>query len=1165
MSKTDTILDENRAKLALASDPKVSAWVSANAGSGKTHVLTKRVMRLLLAGVPPSRILCLTYTKAAAAEMSNRVFSTLGHWASLGVDALGETLEEFLDRSPKAGEIARAPILFALSLESPGGLKIQTIHAFCEALLHQFPLEANVSGHFDVIDSAAQGGLLAEAQRQVILELETPAPSVLQANLRTAFACLIELANDQAIDKGLAELTGKRESFLQWVAAGVETAMQPLWQQCGIGQGADEATILAEGLADTLFGDDELKAFAEAGAPGLEFMLCAQSLPERFRARNNVFLTKGTAGKRKPRENPFPKSVVKAFSDLEARLEVEKHKVLDQFGRHQAWKILKSSQALFELGEAILERYGALKRRRGLADFNDLISSAANLLTRTEVRQWVQYKLDRGIDHVLIDEAQDTSPRQWAIINAMVEDFHAGASTRLRTVFAVGDEKQSIYSFQGADPKRFSQEAAALGSRARSSGQQFADLRLHLSFRSVPDVLEAVDKVFSEPDNFRGLSTREAKTEHEAVRRRDPGEVMIWPLLGKQKQAEKTSWLAPLDQHGSDHPAEILAARIASTIASWIKAGEKLPGRDRPVRCGDILILVRRRDVFSTAVIRQLKEHGLAIAGADRLQLNEHIAVEDLIALGRAVLMPEDDLSLACVLKSPLFGFDDGDLIDLACNRKHVPLYEHLALLADSGNSGTAKMARNICARFANWRNQAAQVGAYAFFAGVLGRDGGRMAFLSRLGTEAADVLDAFEQAALEHEINGGKGLEDFIAGLTRNSPEIKRETDMREDAIRVITVHSAKGLEAPVVFLIDPCAPAFDKKHRPAIIEFQSGAGGFLWANGNREAIKAILEHDMQTEIAAEEEYRRLLYVGMTRAADRLIVCGWHGVNAPSRKHWHLMVTNALQEEAEIVEMTPRWQALRWASRSERTTAARREVALKETSVDNVLIAEDMPAWLLRNAPAEPAIPRPLTPSGAAAFLALQNVPGQAGEALLSGDGQLRQLALLRGKLTHRLLQWLPEREPAERQAYAKAIASKFAPELTAGAVDAASNEVLALLQHLPLACLFGKGSRAEVAVAGHLRLGNRDVLVSGQIDRLAILGDTVEIADYKTSREAAVDRDGIAKSHVLQMALYRNLLRQIYPGKSIACSLIWTHNCTVTSVGDNAMDAALAAMTIA
>jgi ATP-dependent helicase/nuclease subunit A len=1180
MTETDPIPAETLLAQALATEPATSAWVSANAGSGKTFVLTRRVMRLLLSGVLPSRILCLTFTKAAAAEMSNRVFAELGNWAAMADGELDGALLKLLGRAPVRSEKERARILFALALDSPGGLKIQTIHAFCEALLHQFPFEANVSGDFEIIDDARQAELLAEARRQVVAGLEASSPGfVPDPGLREAFATLIALAPDARIEDALAEIVAARDGLGRWFNGDPKAAMGPIWRSLQMNPTITEDQLLADSLDDTVFPDAELSEIASVAAASgkatdrqtaslIRRFLVAGNPRERALLKRRIFLRKDNG--KKQISSVFTKSVIKAIAKLEDNVAEETLRTHRMYERHQRWRILKSSQAVFTVGEAILEQYRTLKRRRGLADFDDLITHAADLLARPDVGPWVQYKLDRGIDHILVDEAQDTSERQWAIIKALSTDFFAGrgAVERPRTEFAVGDEKQSIFSFQGADPRLFSKQGRELERRAASAARPFRHIPLRISFRSTPDVLQAVDAVFGIAENFKGLTSDpgETGTVHEAVRARDPGEVRIWPLIGKQKAEQRQSWLEPLDHRGPEHPAEILAGRIARTIRGWIDDNEKLPGMDRALRCGDILILVRRRDAFSTAIVRRLKEANLPIAGADRIRLTEHIAVEDLIALGRVALMPEDDLSLASVLKSPLFGFDDDDLISLTDGRGERTLFEQMLLLAGDPSFALAERARGACETIGSLRELASTANAYGFYAHVLGTQGGRRAFLSRLGSEAADVLDAFEQAALDHARQHDGGLENFIAAILRAEPEIKREIDMRENEIRVITVHSAKGLEAPVVFLVDPCGPAFRKAHLPAIVELDpAAANGFLWANGDRAAMPAIAAQDLRSETEAAEEYRRLLYVGMTRAADRLIVCGWHGITSPGHPHWHSMVSAALVPAAREVAGGDDWNYWLWQSSDERIVAARRErpLAIQEAPSED---AERLPDWLLRAPPAQARSRRPIRPSGAGTHLALSDGNGRAGEqdrASEDADAAAREAARARGNLTHLLLQILPAEIPQERRRSGERIilANRFGVE-EADARDALE-EVLGILDDPACEDLFGPQSQAEIPIAGSIVVGGRTFPVIGQIDRLAAGPSAIAVCDFKTNREVPDNPEDAPGEYVLQLALYRRLLAEIYPGRRIDCLLLWTRTGRRMQIGESQLDKAIESMT--
>ena len=1172
MAEARAIPEETRLAQARASDPTASAWVSANAGSGKTFVLARRVIRLLLAGVAPARILCLTFTKAAAAEMSNRIFETLAGWVTASEDELAATLADVLGRPSQPRETARARTLFALALDTPGGLKIQTIHAFCEALLHQFPLEANVPGHFEVVEELRQAELLQEARLGALREMERGGAD----RLREAFDFLIDHASDAAIDKALNEIIGSRTQFDAWIGGDFDDAMHALWERFGFASETREADILDEAETGALLGDKQIAALAETATrfPGswndafaarANAFLEADTAQKRFAARRELFLTdKG------PRKQWVTGKVFAEHPGMDENLGEEAARIAHVISRLSLFRSLRLSAALFYFADEVLARYERAKRANGLVDFADLIARAANLLGRADVREWVRYKLDRGIDHVLIDEAQDTSLEQWSIVDAVTEEFFAGKGSARgeRTVFAVGDEKQSIFSFQGAAPEMFSAQKRAVERRSRDAGMTFESVELRLSFRSSPDILGAVDKVFSDPDHARGLGGDGTGTVHTAIRASDPGEVRIWPIHARGETAEKTEWLAPIDTQPPGDPAVELARRIASTIRGWIDAGEKLPGTSRPIRHGDILILVRRRDRFMTAVIRELKEAGLSIAGADRLKLTEHIAVEDLMALGRVMVLPEDDLALAGVLKSPLFGLDDNDLIALASQREGMALYDHLARLGE-GESPVAALARAVHQRLERMRGMATRANVHGFYAHVLGRMGGRRAFVSRLGNEAEDVLDAFEKAALDHERQGESagGLETFLAELMRASPEIKREVDVRRDEIRVITVHAAKGLEAPIVFLVDPCSPAFIAQHAPSVIRLEGEDGAFLWAAGAKDAAPEIEERFAAIKRSAEEEYRRLLYVAMTRAADRLIVCGYRGIREPREPHWHAMIAGALKEEArEFIGEDGEITEWRWQSIDTREGRTRERPMIESVAEDRTADIET-PAWLTRDAEREAATPRPLSPSAA---LALKGKPvpdfpegsdaqgSPSSEAGVSAEE--RRAAMERGVAVHRLLQMLPDTDPGAREDLAARWLERQFPDWTTVARDEALGEAMRLIGEPRLAPLFAPGSRAEAAIAGNVAIGGRDVLVSGQIDRLALHEHEIVLADYKTNRFVPEGPDQVGEAYLLQMALYRALLRQIYPDRQVRCLLIWTRDGTIHELDNDTMEAALA-----
>ena len=1154
-----------RARQAQASDPARSAWVSANAGSGKTYVLTQRVVRLLLAGADPSRILCLTFTKAAAAEMSNRVFDTLSNWAVMDADALAGAVEEISGERPGGQRLKQARRLFARALETPGGLKIQTIHAFCEALLHQFPLEAGIPGHFDVLDDALRAELIAEARRQTVVRATAGSDERLSA----AFGRLLEAAGDQKIEDALMEAIGRRNELHRWFARhdGIGAAMSALGRHLDIGEDDSIDRVFAEALSGPVISASFLAELADTAASSdkptdrklAERIIAAQNTrepAERFEKYCDIWLTQT----RKIRAyRAFAAAPVKSqFDDLEEKITAEGERLQAAIDRINLLRQFEESSALFHVAGAVIERFEGLKARRRLLDFDDLIVRTAELLSRSNAHHWVQYKLDQGIDHVLVDEAQDTNPFQWEVINALVEEFFSGEGAReiRRSVFAVGDEKQSIFSFQGAVPDAFADQRDRLQASARKAGYPFSPVTLSLSFRATPDVLSAVDEVFADARNHAGLSRDRQPTIHDTIRRNEPGQVDIWPPILKKKATEPTSWTAPVDQPEENDPQILLARKIAGQISDWLKSGSRLEGSGRPIRAGDILVLVRSRDRFITALTRELKNAGVPIAGTDRLRLTDHIVVQDLLALGQVMLLPQDDLSLATVLKGPLFDLDETQLFDLAAHRGQQSLFRML-MRVDADET-----VRAVAKRLKTLRQRAAKSTAFEFYSELLGADGGRKKIMSRFGVEAEDVLDAFVAQTLEHEKRGEPGLQQFIEWLSAAAPEIKREFSTMADEVRIMTVHSAKGLEAPIVFLVDKCTTPYHGRHDPALVEVGSDGEpdrGFLWLAESKRAsgpARQALEEVKQKALA---EYQRLLYVAMTRAADRLIVCGAAPEHGAHEDCWYSVISRALCGKSTEHRNTDGTMAFyRWQ------TSPARDASAEDTEPD----AEpppptSLPDWTGRHLPAEPELPAPLTPSGAQTLIDAEAGPGQV-QSLLSEDETNPSFAARRGVAIHRLLQRLPEiggKEPAARirarrdaaVAYLEAICNDWALP----AREAIIAEVLAVLEAPQFADLFTPGSgRAEVAISGLVNLASGPRLVSGQIDRLVAGNDKVVIIDYKTNRPAPQNVSDIPDTYVSQLALYRHLVQRIYPLKPVEAALLWTDIPKLVRLPDKRLD---------
>jgi ATP-dependent helicase/nuclease subunit A len=1132
-----------------ASDPTVSAWVSANAGSGKTYVLAQRVIRLLLSGTAPAKILCLTFTKAAAAHMATTVFDTLAQWTALDDAALDAAIGKMSNERPNARLRARARRLFTLALETPGGLKVQTIHAFCTRLLQQFPFEANVAARFSVLEETAQRQLLEQTTFAVLLEAAAAPDSALGRALNTA----ITAASDQSFREVVKEAIGERDAVMGWIerAGGLDAAIAELSRSLGVSPTDTPESVEREFFTSSLISAGEWPAVAAALAEGAKtdsdhaarFTELARLADEdRLKTYLSIFCTAELA----PRKNMVTKAIRDNHPALFQRLLSEQERVCALLNRRRAVLVRDRTAALLTVAAAVLARYQADKERRGVLDYDDLIDKARDMLTRVDAA-WVHYKLDLGIDHVLIDEAQDTSPKQWQVIEQLVAEFAAGAGARgefRRSIFAVGDDKQSIFSFQGAEPEAFADKRGAFRRRYEASAQPFRPLEFKYSFRSVQVVLDAVDTVFKHPAAFRGLTADPVPTAHTAVRGQAPGLVEIWPPIAPDAKAPVEGWDAPFDTTSETSPRVQLARRIAKTVDIWWKRKDQVGDGEKrhAVTPGDVLILVRQRGPLFEAIIRALKNAGVPVAGADRMVLTEHIAVMDLIALADALLLPDDDLALASVLKSPLFGLDEEQLFTLAWNRRGALQHELRAKAADD------PVFADAAARLARLAEAARRETPFAFYARLLGPEGGRRRILARLGPEATDALDEFLNLALAYERMETPSLQGFIAWLRAANAEIKRDMEITRDEVRVMTVHGAKGLEAPIVILADTTTPpAGPSQHQPRLLSLAKadGFGPLAWAPRKDDDVGPMGDARAATTAAAENEYRRLLYVAMTRAADRLLICGATGTRSAPLGCWYELVAQALKEHCSE-EPADDGEGPVWRFRAADRSSESLPVAEETDRGHHVTL----PPWLTRDAPAATPTPAPLSPAGAYD----RTVAIHADDAVLGGD---RKLALARGNIMHRLLQSLPDIPVPARAAAAGRFIARAAKAFSTAEQERMAAQVLAVLDHPAFSELFAPGSRAEVPIVSRIAHDGRPPLaVSGQIDRLVVTADAVLIADYKTNRPVP---EKPPVSYVTQLALYRAVLAQLYPDKPVRAALIWTEVADLVEISEGDLDAAL------
>ncbi|WP_096703768.1 double-strand break repair helicase AddA [Magnetospirillum sp. 15-1] len=1135
-----------------AADAGASVWVAASAGTGKTKVLTDRVLTLLLAGTAPHKILCLTFTKAAAAEMSNRIAGRLGKWATARDEDLAGDLHRLLGRVPSAGEMTGARRLFAALLDAPGGMHMETIHAFCQSLLRRFPLEAGIAPHFQVMDDRDAGELLEAAKLDVLARARTG-----DGELGRALALVTARVHETAFPELMGELTAERGRLERLFErhGGVAGALAALRARLGLEAGDSPDSLLAWAVDEAHFDGSGLRAAVAALLTGSDsdrkrgetmalWLADPAGRGEGFGSWCAQFLTnEGSI-----RKTLATKAVREGFPGMEDAMLAEAERLLRLGEKLKAVRIAEATGALLALGGALLESYGRAKASRALMDYDDLILGARDLLARPGVAPWVLYKLDGGIDHVLIDEAQDTNPDQWAVVEKLTEEFFAGRGAReaLRTVFAVGDAKQSIYSFQRADPREFERMRACFAAHVPAAGGTWDEVALNLSFRSAASVLDAVNAVFAPGRPGRDGVAGDEDITHLPHRTGQAGRVEVWPAVEPRPADEPPAWKPPVERIRGDSPRTRLARLVAARIRAMID-GETLDSKGRPVRAGDVLVLVRRRGGFVEDLVRELKSRKVEVAGADRMVLTEQMAVMDLMALGNFLLLPEDDLTLATVLKGPLVGLTEDQLFILANGRgRDMGLWEALRQGVPDGDAVFEAAYRQLSDLLA----QADRISPHTLYARILGPLGGRRRLLARLGLEAEDAIDEFMSLTLAFERAHPPSLQGFLHWLEAGALEIKRDLEQSgRDAVRIMTVHGSKGLQAPVVFLPDTMQVP---TRSPRLLWLGEGAEELpAWPPRAEDMDMVCREGAEARKAAREREYRRLLYVAMTRAEDRLVVCGWRGLKAAPETCWHALVHGALAPTAAEfadpflakADETAPGPVLVLANPQTAPAEGRGAAGPGERP------PSPLPDWALLSAEAEPVPPRPLAPSRPEGEEPAVRSP------LAEVDGRPRWQ---RGKLIHRLLQTMPDLPPAERSRAMLRFLSRPAWGLETREQLDIANEVSDILDHPGLTALFAPGSRAEVPLVG--RIGNR--VVSGRVDRLAVTGTEVMVADYKTNRRPPATPDEVPDLYVRQMAAYRLALACIYPRHRVRCVLVWTDGPRLTEIDHARLDDALAGL---
>ncbi len=1089
-------------------------WITANAGSGKTTYLTARVVALLLTGVLPERICCITYTKAAASEMRHRVLKQLRELLLMSEEKCAARITELLGKPATESDIARARSLFGTVLDSPsGGLRLTTIHGFCQDILRRFPLEAGINPHFTVLEEGAADRLISTERNRLLNHYDTG-----NTALNHALELIADRTSEARFDQFITAIIGKRNQWeLIWRAQSPESLKRKIFALHGLEEEVSEVSL--RGLLLDAVNEPDAKTFRDhldalvngdnKDGQKLGRALTAWLEVEReYRGALigelcSAFLTKeGESRKKLYGKNQFPPA--SPLHDACTRLSGS---ILRYAERVAALASAEETFAVATLAGELLKQYDRAKQEAHALDYDDLIGKVRELFANPSLLGWVMSKLDHRIDHLLLDEAQDTSREQWSITDLLVEELIAandgtGSGNVPRSLLVVGDEKQSIYSFQGAAPELFAGMKGEFHGKLKDSFSPLAIESLRNSYRSAEAVLKLVDHIATQPEMAAFLSASGAVEPHILTREKAAGSVTLYAPITAPEKIDTPALTIPTEYHISQTAAQQLADKVADEVAGWLKNGRILASEGRPITAGDILILVRTRSSIVMPLIRALQRRDVPVAGLDRLTLSDHLAVRDLLALMRWSMNPGDDLSLAHVLRSPIIGISDEELCMLSADRRG-------SLYAQVGDN--ALLERALSERDAT---------PYEFLTSVLETQSTRRVFATRFGEEVHEVLDELKAQAAAMPRGMAPTLANFYDWLSNSDLQIKREQEGKSDKVRIMTVHGAKGLEAPAVLLVDTVTMPTTQHEKFFFTEDANQQPlPVLAISEEAKAAPVLLTAKQRKADAIRAEYYRLLYVALTRARDELHIFGTANKKGEVKEgSWYAIVRSAMLALSASEEGDNK------ILRDTRPTVTAKE---KPTSAKHATL----PAWAHTAPPAINKGPQSAAPSRLVNDVA-------ASPYVEASDGSERA----RGVLIHRILELL---EANTDEKTISQLAALIAPEWS----DEEKNKITHQISELLKAenWIWANPSHAEVNVTGTVMMDGAAIPISGQIDRLVETPEGIVILDYKTGRHIPANATGISENYRMQLKTYHALISALHPSKTVRCAILWTANASL------------------
>jgi len=1121
-----------------AANPYINATVTASAGSGKTYMLVTRILRLLLEDTPPGSILALTFTRKAAAEMQQRLSERLYQLATVDDEKLLKLLSE-LDLD--AGYQQKARSLYEAHQYCDYPVRTLTFHSFCQDLLTRFPLEADVPPNFDLLESAEL--LIQQARDALFNEATLDMQGELASHLQ-------QLSNRCG---GLFNLEKVLNNFLQhrsdWWAytdnvepqQKIEFARQQLATTLDFNADIDPVEDLFSHLMIQRIQKFSILLGQTGTKTNLKFAdILATWLVNTPKDETNFQLVKGCflTQKNTPLSRKDTATLRKKLGDTSADFFLESHEIistkiidtLDKINKQKCWQL---NYHWFYCGEKLIEHYQTLKKQQRLLDFTDLEWRSYKLLQDSENALWIQYKLDQQIQHLLIDEFQDTNPTQWQLIFPLLEEMCAAESEQHRSVFLVGDEKQSIYSFRRAKPEL--QQQASDWLKQNLNAEAFP---LNKSWRSSPAIIKIVNAVFSQNDFLVNLPTF---IEHETHHKNLAGKVEalpLWRIGDAEKNIEPTYCRNPLHEPRTEisglHQQE--AKQIAAHIKQLLidKTAVEENAQQRPLNYNDIFILLRKR-AHVADYERALRDAGIAYLGTNRGSFLSCLEIRDMEALIDTLLTPFNNLALAQVLKSPLFSASDDDLQLIASPKLKGHWFERLQTL--STELEPLHPLHRAWQHLNEWRLLADKIPVHDLLDKIFAQSD----CLERYKRSTPEPLQARVQANLTLFLEMALDLDSgrypslmhflfYLRSLKNTTSDAPDEAPMqtREPRVRIMTIHASKGLEAPVVYLADTINVAKDHSSLSTLIDWpveNKQPGHFQLVPPSKLQDSATKSFTKKLKLTQQKEDANLLYVAITRARQYLFISGCQPDKGPFT-NWYQPVFDALKTLTGNTED----DFLSYVFGEQQQCS--------EHPSDKVSI-EDNPIEI--NDKLTKKIDVPLKPQ---VIIAPSRVEHYAAHDTNELSQNTSFNARQRGIAIHRMLEFLCEDENISDTSLLQKIFFEIQLDYTSlnDCLSVAKNN----FQHRNLQNIFKPQSAMKIFNECPIQYQHNQNLVYGIIDRLIITQNSVTIVDYKTHQHATPENiKEISQQYIQQMQLYANGLTTLWPDKKIEMYLLFTE-CT-------------------